>query len=56
MKRFAMLFVLGLSLIGTTSCTNDEGDPEFEILNPEEENTETGSTGKPETVESDTQD
>ncbi|SFR53539.1 hypothetical protein SAMN04490243_2718 [Robiginitalea myxolifaciens] len=56
MKRFAMLFVLGISLMGTTSCTNDEGDPEFEILNPEEENTETGIAEKPETVEADKQD
>ena len=56
MKRFALLFVLSFSLLGTISCTNDEGEPEFEILNPEEENTETGITEKPETVESDKQD
>ncbi len=23
--------------MGTLACTNDEGDPEFEILNPQEE-------------------
>ena len=45
MKRFALLFVLSVGLLGTFSCTNDEGEPEFEILNPQEENTETGITG-----------
>ena len=37
MKRIGLLLMAGFLAIGTVACTNDEGDPEFEILNPQEE-------------------
>lgn len=41
-NRIGMLMIACILALGTVACTNDEGDPEFEILNPEEENQEEG--------------
>lgn len=37
MKKTGILLTLGFLLIGLNACTNDEGDPEFDILTPTEE-------------------
>ena len=37
MKKIGLLLVAALMCTGVTACTNDEGEPEFEILTPEEE-------------------
>lgn len=41
MKTFRILAVAALLGMAIAGCTNDEGDPEFEILNPEEETRQT---------------
>lgn len=37
MKTILLLITLIFSALAVTSCTNDEGDTDFEILTPEEE-------------------
>lgn len=37
MKKTGKLLALGFLLFGLNACTNDEGDPEFDILTPTEE-------------------
>ncbi|WP_158211919.1 hypothetical protein [Robiginitalea sediminis] len=37
MKKIGLLLLTALLCAGITGCTNDEGEPEFEILTPEEE-------------------
>ena len=37
MKTILLLVTLIFSAMAVSSCTNDEGDTEFEHLNPEEE-------------------
>jgi len=37
MKTILLLVTLIFSAMTVSSCTNDEGDTEFEHLNPEEE-------------------
>ncbi|MCK0160587.1 hypothetical protein [Allomuricauda sp. F6463D] len=37
MKTILLLITLIFSGLAVSSCTNDEGDSEFEHLNPEEE-------------------
>lgn len=45
MKRIALLMLAGWLSFGLGSCTNDEGDPELEILTPVEENQQAPETG-----------
>jgi hypothetical protein len=51
MKKTGILLTLGLLLLGLNACTNDEGDPEFDILKPNEE-TEQVDTAKEESASS----
>ncbi|MHA7865382.1 hypothetical protein [Flagellimonas marinaquae] len=37
MKTILLLVTLIFSAMAVSSCTNDEGDTEFEFINPEEE-------------------
>ncbi|WP_437398040.1 hypothetical protein [Flagellimonas lutimaris] len=37
MKTILLLITLIFSAMAVSSCTNDEGDTDFEILTPEEE-------------------
>ncbi|MBO6533776.1 MAG: hypothetical protein ACE37L_02440 [Allomuricauda sp.] len=37
MKTILLLVTLIFSAMAVSSCTNDEGDTEFEYINPEEE-------------------
>jgi len=37
MKTILLLVTLVFSAMAVSSCTNDEGDTEFEYINPEEE-------------------
>ena len=40
MKKIGMYAIGALLSLGMAACTNDEGDPEFEILNPGEDETQ----------------
>lgn len=37
MKKLALLALVGALSLGLGSCTNDEGDTEFDVLTPTEE-------------------
>ena len=46
MKKFGMVLMLTLLTGVLQSCTNDEGDPEFDTLTPNEEQTQAKQDGE----------